>query len=284
MGEVRGGEELLAREIEAHQRSDVRRAREEPRVAKRRFEFAGEVRHALGEDRQVVRGDVIEHGNTGGRGERIARQRARLVDGTERRQGRENLFRSTERPDRKSPADDFAKTPEVRPHREVLLGSAAGQAKARDDLVEDQQRADSVTLFAQALQEARERRDEVHVGGDRFDEDRRDRVVERRYLVVGSDDGVFDRALGDPGRTGQSHLRDATTAGDEQRVGVAVITAVELHDFVAPGRTTRETHRAHHGLGTGRDESNLFETRDARGHRFGQQHLAGRRCAKGGTE
>jgi len=59
-----------------------------------------------------------------------------------------------------------------------------------------------------------------------------------------------------------------------------VVATVELHDLVATGETARESHRAHQRFGARRDQSNLFEAGDARGHRFGEQDLARRRRAE----
>jgi hypothetical protein len=70
-------------------------------------------------------------------------------------------------------------------------------------------------------------------------------------------------------------LCDAAPAGDQQRIGVTVVAAVELYDLVASRGTPREAHSAHDRLSTGRDESHLFEAGDALRHGFGEQHLTG---------
>ena len=53
---------------------------------------------------------------------------------------------------------------------------AAAEPEPGDDLVEDEQRADPVALGPQALEEARHRRHQTHVGGDRLDDDARHRA------------------------------------------------------------------------------------------------------------
>ncbi len=108
-----------------------------------------------------------------------------------------------------------------------------GQTKPGDHLVEDKERTDPVTFRSKTLEKTVRRGHEIHVGGDRFHEDRGDGVVELRDDVVRRDDGVSDRARRHAGRTGQPHLGDTAATGHQQRVGVSVIAAVEFHDLVA---------------------------------------------------
>jgi hypothetical protein len=81
-------------------------------------------------------------------------------------------------------ADDLAETDEVRGDAVAGVRAAEGDAKARHDLVEDQQRAVLAAQRAQPLEVARSRRDAAHVAGDRLDDDRRDLAG-----VVGQDTG-----------------------------------------------------------------------------------------------
>ena len=60
-------------------------------------------------------------------------------------------------------------------------------------------------------------------------------LVELGHRVVGDDDRVGHRAGGHAGRARQAERGDAAAAAGQQRVGVAVVAAVELHDPVAPG-------------------------------------------------
>ena len=53
-----------------------------------------------------------------------------------------------------------------------------------------------------------------------------DHGFHRRDVVEGRDHSVGHRAWGDAGRAGDAEGRDAGPGGDEQRVGVAVVAAV----------------------------------------------------------
>ena len=79
--------------------------------------------------------------------------------------------------------------------------------------------------------------------------------------LYGATIGVLDRARRDARRSGKAHLGDTAAAGDEQRVGVTVVAAVELHDLVALREAARESDGAHDGFGARGDESHLLETR-----------------------
>ena len=93
---------------------------------------------------------------------------------------------------------------------------------------------------AQRLEEARRRRDDPHVPGDRLDDDRRealaplgDRRRGRVDVVEGADDRVLRGAGRDAGRRRDPERREARAGGGEQRVRVAVVAAGELEDPVA---------------------------------------------------
>ena len=85
-----------------------------------------------------------------------------------------------------------------------VLRAAAADPEAGDHLVEDQERADAVALGPEAGEEPVGRRDEAHVGGDRFDDDARRRSRRARAPVVGR-----DRRVGHGGRGHAGRARDA---------------------------------------------------------------------------
>ena len=97
---------------------------------------------------------------------------------------------------------------------------------------------------AQALEEARRRGDEAHVGRDRLDHHAGHVVAERRHDVVRGHDRLAHGGLGDPGRPGQAERGHAAPPGRQQRVAVAVVVAGELHDLRARPVTPRASRSA----------------------------------------
>ena len=118
--------------------------------------------------------DAIQRREARGHGDRIAGQRSRLVDRAERRDVRHDVAPAAEHADGHAAADDLAERGEVRLDAVELLRAALRDAEAGHDLVEDQDRAVLRAFLAQGLEEARHRRDAVHVAGDRLDDDARD--------------------------------------------------------------------------------------------------------------
>ena len=110
----------------------------------------------LGERRVGVVVEQLEHGEPGGGGERVPRQRARLVHGPVRREHGHHVGPAAERRRaagrRRSPCRSTYRSGR---DAEPLLGAAAAEAEAGDHLVEDQQRAGRVARGPQALEEAR---------------------------------------------------------------------------------------------------------------------------------
>ena len=97
----------------------------------------------------------------------------------------------------------------------MRLRAARAETKARDDLVEDQQRACRVARGTKALEEPGDGRDQAHVGRDRLHDHARDRRVEGRDDVVGRHDRVGHRRRGDTRRPGQPQGRDTAAGGGE---------------------------------------------------------------------
>ena len=86
-----------------------------------------------------------------------------------------------------------------------------------------------------------------------------------------------------PGRRRDAERREpAAGALGEQRVGMAVVAALELHEQVAPGRAAREPDRAHRGLGAAVDEPHPVDARHRIDDALGELDLAdGRRAERG---
>ena len=209
-----------------------------------------------------------QDGKAGSGRERVARQRARLVDGSARSELLHDLGAPAEGGERQAAADDLAEHRQVRQHAEALLRTAARHPEARDHLVEDEQRAGRIAKLPQRLEKAGVRRDDAHVPGDRLDDDGRQALAVPHHGVRRSVDVVvraYDRVGGDRGRnTGRGRDGKRCEPGArarEQRIDVTVVAARELEDAITLREAAREPQRAHRGLRAGRDEPNPLDRR-----------------------
>ena len=141
------------------------------------------VRQALRDPRQAhVRLVVeqLERRDPGGDRERVARQRARLVDGARGREHAHQLGAAAERRSGQAAADHLAHDRQIGADAAQLLGAPAGDAEAADHLIEHEQRAGLIGPLAQQLEEPRARRHEPHVRRQRLGDDRRQRRARGR--------------------------------------------------------------------------------------------------------
>ena len=90
-------------------------------------------------DRRIAQ--APQHRQPRGGGERIPRQRARLVDGACGREEIHDLRPAAEGRERQAAADDLAEDRQIRLHAEPLLCAAARDPEPADHLVEHEQRA-----------------------------------------------------------------------------------------------------------------------------------------------
>ena len=212
--------------------------------------------------------DQLQRLQTGGDRDRIARQRARLIDAAERREVGHDVAPAAEGRRRHAAADHLAETREVRRDAVDLLRAAERDAETAHHFVENQHRAVLGAQAPQGLQEFRRGAHEVHVARDRLDDHRGDLVAERlerffefRDVVVLEHRGV----LGDIGRharRGRIAEGEQARAGfDQQAIRVTVIAAFELDDAAAVREAARETQRAHGRFGAARDHAHLFDRR-----------------------
>jgi hypothetical protein len=167
----------------------------------------------------------------------------------------------------------IAARPPNGPDRQPLLAAAVADPEAGDDLVHHEQRAGAVADGAQALEEARAGRDDAHVARDRLDQDRGQVVAvplgqgaHGVEVVVLADERVGRHRRRHAGGRGDAERRETGSGLRQQRVGVSVVAARELHDLRAAGVGTGQAHRAHDGLGTRGDEPHLLERRHRRAH------------------
>ena len=144
---------LRFREIRTQQRADLVDLHRDAMLFRTCAQMVRDIARRGLHDRVDLRviGDNIQLGETCRHGDRIARQRAGLIN----RSGRCDLLHegaaagiST---DRHTAADDLAVGHKVGLHAEIFLCAACRETEARDDLIEDEQRAMPVAERAQTL-------------------------------------------------------------------------------------------------------------------------------------
>ena len=215
-----------------------------------------------------------------GHGDRIAGERARLVDRPQRRDLLHDRAPAAERAHRHAAADHLAQRRQVRRDAVQALHAARVDAKARHHLVEDQHHAVTVAQRAQPGQEPRPRNDQVHVAGDRLDDHAGDVVAlhaEGRLDGVEVVVGQHQRLVGDRRRhAGRRRLPEGerSRAGlHQQAVAVPVVAALELDDLAAPREPARKAQRRHRRLGARRHEPDQLERRQPADQRLGHLDL-----------
>src|SRR5690606_8842506 len=143
---------------------------------------------------------------------------------------------------RHTAANDFGQGGEVRLDAGEALYALRADTEAGHDLVENQYRTVACAKFAQAFQESRLRFDEIHVAGNRLNDDAGDLVrvfgesrFHRFQIVEIQHQRVLNELAGHTRRCRIAESQHARSCLDQQAVGVAVVTALELDDSRAPG-------------------------------------------------
>ena len=232
----------------------------------------------------VVLGGVLQGRQPGGHRDRVARKRPRLKDLPGGRKALDQLGAPADGADRETAADDLAERRQIRRHAEAALRTLeAADAEARDDLVEDEQRAVLVTQRSEGLVVAVDRHDDPHVAQDRLGEHRGDLLavaledgLDRAGVVERHRQGVFGERLGDARRRGAGVLGVAV---DERRLLGPVVAALHDDDLVPLGVAAGEPNRRHRGLGAGVDEAQHLDARHVAGDELGEFDLDLRRRA-----
>ena len=213
------------------------------------------------------RGNLFQGRQTGRHRDRIAGQGAGLIDRAERCQLVHDLGAAAEGANRQTAADDLAQGDEIGLHAKAAHRALRADAETGHHLVEDQHGAMLRAVLAQGFEEAGRRRHQIHVARHRLDDDTGDlaaalgeQALDLADVVVVEHEGVRGDVGRHPGRTRLAEGERAGTGLHQQTVGVAVITALELDQSVAPGVTASETNRAHGRLGAGRHQTHLVET------------------------
>ncbi len=173
------------------------------------------------------------------------------------------------------------------PAGEAPVAGVAG-AEAREDLVDDQQRAVFAGDPGKAGVEALAGRDDTHVGRSRLGDDGGDVAavlgegcLDGGEIVVGQHQGLGGGGGGDAGRTGQRQGGDAGPGRGEESVEVAVVAAGELDDQVASGEAAGQPDGGHGGFGAGGDHPDAFGGGDAFLDDRGEVGFVRRRGAEG---
>jgi len=86
--------------------------------------------------------------------------------------------------------------------------------------------------------------------------------LDRRQIVVRSDEGRRGGAVRDAGRVGQAERRDARPRRHEERVGVPVVAPVELDHLLAARVRAHQPEHAHARLGAGVGEADHLDGGD----------------------
>ena len=258
----------------ADERADNREPGREPCPRTGLAEHTGQAPGPRREDAVDVRRELAQRGQPGGSGERVPGQGSGVEHRAERGQRLHHIAPATDGADRQSAADHLAERREVRSDVVASLGATGLEAEPGDHLVEDQQRADPITLGAQAVEEAGLRRDHAHVGRNRLDDHRRHLRSELGHPVVRHDERLGDRPGWDPGGPGQAEGRHPAAAGSQQRVGGAMEVAVERDDAVAAGEPAGESYCGAGRLGARVHQTDPLAARHALADRLGELHLA----------
>ena len=197
-----------------------------------------------------------ELGEADGHGERVAGERAGLIDWAVWCEEVHDVGAAAEGTDGETAADDLAHGGEVRGDAADFLIAAAGDAEAGHDLVEDEERAVGGGEGADEFEVAGFGEEEPGVGGNGFDDDGGDLVTgggEEGFdgfgVVVGEDGGESGKGGGDAGAVWLAVGERTAAGGDEETVDVAVVAAVEFDDAVAPGEAAGEAETGHGGFG-----------------------------------
>ena len=214
-------------------------------------------------------GDQVDGGNAGRHGDRVARQRARLVDIAQRCKALHDAGRAGHGADRHAATNDLAEGRQVRRDATPALRTRQRHTKARHHLVEDQHGAVLGAQLAQPFQEAELRHHHVHVAGDGLDDQAGhvirvllEQTANAVQIVVAGDERVLDHVLGHAGRTGVAKGQRPAARLHQQAVSRTVIATLELDDAVAARVAPRQPQRRHRGFRAGTGEAHPLNVRE----------------------
>ena len=229
----------------------------------------------------------LQGSQTGGHRHRVTGQRARLVDGTRRRQRGHDVGAATEGSCGQTTGDHLAEGHQVTRYPIDAKPTLVGGTEAGHDLVEDEQGAVGMRDFLERRVEAFFRGHGAHVArcglGDNAGDLSRVRgegLADGVEIVIGNDDGIRGRGAGHARGIRERESGHAGASRRQQRINVAVVAALKLQDLGAAGETAGQAHGGHGGLGTGVDQAYLLHG-GALNNVLRQQRLALGGCAEG---
>ncbi len=121
--------------------------------------------------------------------------------------------------------------------------------------------------------------DQPHVGGDRFDDDRRQIVLVRTQsfvdggeIVVARDHNVAAYSFRNSA-VGRTCRRCRRARFEQRQIEMPVVVAGKLEDATAAGEGASDAKRAHHRLGSRRDEAQALHGRKIGADSFGEPDL-----------
>ncbi len=184
-------------------------------------------------------------------------------------------------------ADDLAEGGEIGFDPVQGLGAAERDAETGHDLVENQQAAVVVAAAAQGREKPGQRRHAVHVARYRLDDDSGNALavlgeglLDLRRVVEIQGQRMRREIRGHAGRGRHAEGQGAGARLDQQRIGVSVVTAFELHDGVTTREAACQTNGRHGRFGARAHHAHLLHRRHQRAQGIGHLGLDGRRRAE----
>ena len=225
-----------------------------------RCRFGGQ----LGPEGVIV--DQLQRRQSGRHGDRVAGQRARLVDRAVRRDARHDVGTAAESRRRHAAADDLAERREV--GRDADTATARHRAP-RGSPVMTSSKISRAPAFVQASRSVSRK---PGTGGTMFmlpaigstmmqaiwSPSSANAALHRVDIVIRQRNRVLGETGRNARRAGYAERQRARAGLDQQRVRMAVVAALELDDLVATGMAARQPNGAHRGLGTGADHAHAF--------------------------
>src|SRR5579872_6345056 len=170
-------------------------------------------------------------------GQRISRQRSRLVHRTQRRHQIHNLVGSSIPTYRQSPANNLPHRRQVRPNVIELLRSAKRDPKSGHHFIEDQHRILPLGNEPKRYQIIVSRRNTSHVPHHRLHDHARDlvleflkRILHRLDVIEWQRQRELYEFLGNPRRSWDSQRRHPRPSLHQQSIRMPVITSLEFHN------------------------------------------------------
>src|SRR5579875_1644357 len=180
--------------------------------------------------------DVVQHSNPGSHSKGIPRKSARLIYGTGRRNHLHDVRTSAISADRQSATDDLTQRCQIWSNLVELLGSPTSEPKPCHHLIEYEQRSVAIADPPQALQKPPLGRYTSHIPRNRLHNHASDVIAllpEGGFHTVQIIEGQRDRCLGktfwNSRRVRKPERGHSRTCPHEQRIHMAVVTAIELH-------------------------------------------------------